>query len=388
MLDIRKYYLLEFFSTLHLFGAVMVPVFLNWGNISQSQILFLQSWFMVWIFILEVPTGVIADVFGRKYSLALGSLIIACGALLYGLVPHITIFLIGEFLFAMGISLWSGADKALLYDLIVELGLKHKKDKIFGNSQAFRYVGLLVAAPIGSYLAYRVALNAPMLLTSVPLFVSFFIALSIHEPKRYSKETEQKRYLDVLKGGLLYVRQNTRVFKISLNAVLVSLSAYFVIWLYQNVLIDLSVPLKYFGWMNALLIFSELFISTQYGFLQKIFRSKLMYLNLSVVFVVFGFLTIALFPSVYSVLIFLLFAGGFGLTRFEFVSFYLNDFIPQEQRATILSFISMMRRFVLIFANPIVGIAIEKSVQGSLFIIGLIPLVVFIFPLKEQKNKE
>ena len=42
------------------------PSFTEWGGITFTQIMFLQGWFMAMIFIFEIPTGSIADYFGRK----------------------------------------------------------------------------------------------------------------------------------------------------------------------------------------------------------------------------------------------------------------------------------------------------------------------------------
>ncbi|MBU2036458.1 MFS transporter, partial [Patescibacteria group bacterium] len=72
---INRYYLYSFLISLHLFSAVLVPFFTDWGGISQGKIQILQSWFMFWIFILEIPTGAVADYIGRKQSLFIGSVI-------------------------------------------------------------------------------------------------------------------------------------------------------------------------------------------------------------------------------------------------------------------------------------------------------------------------
>jgi len=85
---IQKNYAYAFFKDFSFFTAVLVPFFTKWGNISLFQITLLQSWFSFWVFILEVPTGAIADKIGRKHSIVLGSLIVALAVLLYGSFPH------------------------------------------------------------------------------------------------------------------------------------------------------------------------------------------------------------------------------------------------------------------------------------------------------------
>src|SRR6266699_5520577 len=86
------YYAIGFLNSLSFFGAVLVPFFTNWGHISLFQVQLLQSWYMAWAFLLDVPTGVLADQIGRKYILSLGCFFLAVGSLLYGTLPYFSIF--------------------------------------------------------------------------------------------------------------------------------------------------------------------------------------------------------------------------------------------------------------------------------------------------------
>lgn len=83
---------------------------------------------------MEIPTGVIADRFGRKTSIILGSIVLSIAALIYGSIPNFYNFLLGEFLFAIGVALISGADKAILYDSLKENNQEHLSVKIFSKA--------------------------------------------------------------------------------------------------------------------------------------------------------------------------------------------------------------------------------------------------------------
>src|SRR5258708_7558867 len=133
-----QYYFFNFLKDFGFFSAVLVPFYTEWGHISLMQVQLLQSWFMLCLFLFDIPTGVIADHIGKKYALALGALIDAIGAFVYGSSPHFTIFIVGEFLMALGISFISGADDALLYDVLKENKLEKDSAKIFGHAHAVR----------------------------------------------------------------------------------------------------------------------------------------------------------------------------------------------------------------------------------------------------------
>lgn len=95
----------------HFVAAVLIPFFRDWGGLDYTKILSLNAWFMVWTFALEVPTGTVADRFGRKTSIMLGGLVSAVGTLVMVSAPHLGVFMLAEVLLAAGFALVSGADR-------------------------------------------------------------------------------------------------------------------------------------------------------------------------------------------------------------------------------------------------------------------------------------
>lgn len=133
--QIQKYYYgFSFFKDLFFVSGVLIPFFTQWGGISMFQVQFLQSWFMFWNFILEVPTGVVADYFGRKKSVILGLIFYGIGVLIYGFIPSFYMFLVCEFILALGVALMSGADKALFFDSLKDIGEEKECKKLFGKA--------------------------------------------------------------------------------------------------------------------------------------------------------------------------------------------------------------------------------------------------------------
>ena len=77
-------------------GVFMIPFFTDWGGLNQFQMQSLQSWFMFAIFFLEIPTGLIGDVKGRKFSVILSYIFLTIGPIVYGSFPSIYIFILAE----------------------------------------------------------------------------------------------------------------------------------------------------------------------------------------------------------------------------------------------------------------------------------------------------
>lgn len=379
-----RYYLFVFLRDFVFFSAVLIPFFTDWGGISLIQVQILQSWFMLWIFILEIPTGAVADYIGRKHSLTLGALVTVFAALLYGSIPRFEMFLLAEFLFAAGVAFTSGADKALLYDALKEKGQEAKSKEIFGRAHTVHLIGILVSAPIGGFIGAKLGLNAPMLLSAISFLLAALVAWSIKEPKRYEGVPESIRYWEVVKNGVSFFYKHKQLRGMVVDGVLVAAAAYFVIWLYQPLLKSVQFPLIYFGFIHAFLVFSEVLVANNFSRLEKIFGSEGSFLRASTVLTALGFLVAGLFPSLLTITLFIIFAGGFGLTRIEYWSAIMNKLIPSDQRATVLSSVSMFRRFALVFLNPFVGFMADRSLTVALLLLPILPLVALFLSLQKK----
>ncbi len=286
-------------------------------------------------------------------------------------------------------ALISGADKALLYDALKEAGREDESKKIFGRVHALHLGGLFIAAPIGSFVAARFGLNAPFLLTAIPFLLAVIIAWTIKEPVVHQRVSESKRYLEAAKNGFIFFANHKTLRLLALDAIVVSSAAYFVIWLYQPLLKTAGIPIFYFGFFSAFLVGIEALIATNFIRLEKIFGSGKALLKFSAAVTAASFVVVAVFPNLITIILFLIFAGGFGLTRIELMSAQMNRFIPSEKRATVLSSISMFSRFALVLLNPIVGFMADRSLGLALFAVGLLPLAVFLFsPLKQHMLDE
>ena len=82
-------YLFSFIKSLHFFGSLAVPFYLQRLGFSYTQMFLMETIFSVCLFLFEVPTGVIADKFGRKFSIFFGSIIFGASFIIIG-ITHST----------------------------------------------------------------------------------------------------------------------------------------------------------------------------------------------------------------------------------------------------------------------------------------------------------
>lgn len=382
---IWRYYAFTFLMSLHFFSAVLVPFFTQWGGISKTQMQLLQSWFMLWIFLLEIPTGVVADYLGRKYSLVLSAVVGALASIVYGSFPSFGIFLLGEFLFAASVALSSGADDALLYDSLKEDGQEHKSKDIFGKAHSVMLLAMLISAPIGSVVAVKWGLNFPMVLRAIPVMLAALIAWSIKEPNIHTGPKEQRRYLDIAVKGTMFFLKHKVLRLIAIDAIVVASSAYFVIWLYQPFLELLKIPVAYFGLFHMVLMIAEIIVASLFVRFEKLFGSGKAFIQFTAISTALVFLLVAFIPHIVTLLLLIIIGGGFGLSRIEYMTTYMNKLILSSERATVLSSISMFRRLALVFLNPLVGFTADHSLRVAALVVGLLPLALFFFsPLEKE----
>jgi len=368
-----RYYALGFCRNLGFISAVLVPFFTDWGNLSLAQVQLLQSWFMLWIFLLEIPTGVIADRWGRKRSVVIGTIISILGMLIYGLVPRLEIFLVCELLLAFGCACMSGAREAWMYDLLTSCRRTGLADVIFARAQAWNLAGLVVAAPIGSWMAATWGMNTPMLAWGAAQFCTLFFALSLPE-KNFTKRNQQS-YTTILTKSWAFIRIEPRFFWLTLNLATINISGYFVIWLYQPLLRTYHTPISTFGWYHVLLVVIQIMIMQNYPTQLRLIGSRHRYLIISALFVFIGYLLALFIPNSLGVMGFLCLAGGFGLTRSRIGDAYLAELLPANERASLLSSSAMFGRLLLTIANPVIGYLSDHSLIWALGALTLLPLV-------------
>src|SRR5688500_12219147 len=107
--NIPKYISYQIFNGLIFFAPVLV-LYLQSKGLTMAQILTLQSVFAFGMVIMEVPTGVVADRYGKRISLVLGSFFFTLGLIIYGVSGTFLQFIIGELCASIGMAFISGAD--------------------------------------------------------------------------------------------------------------------------------------------------------------------------------------------------------------------------------------------------------------------------------------
>ncbi len=124
-LNIYYLYIIKLSKWLMLIMPV-VALFYNDNGLNDFDIFLLQAIYSISVALLEIPSGYMADIVGRKKSLVFGSILGTLGYVVYSFSTTFTGFLVAEIVLGFGGSLISGADSALLFDSLVATRMKHR----------------------------------------------------------------------------------------------------------------------------------------------------------------------------------------------------------------------------------------------------------------------
>ncbi len=179
--DLRTFYLFRLLATSYLF----IPIFMLFQadrGLTFFDRLALGGIYSAVIVIVEVPTGVFADRFGRRRSMLLGALAMVGSCLIALQAKDFRTFAIAESLGALSIALCSGADSAYLYDLLAAHDRTSEYPRCESAASAWHLVGSAVAFAGGGWLAsYDLAL--PYLVTAAVAALAAVVACVMREDR-------------------------------------------------------------------------------------------------------------------------------------------------------------------------------------------------------------
>jgi MFS family permease len=384
--NIRTIYLMGFFHSFMVVIPVFVPLLQGHG-LSMSQVLQTQALFALTIALCEVPSGYIADLWGRRQAILMGSALNAIGFFSLLWADSFVDFLVYEVILGVGFSLISGADLALLYDTEVYL----QERGLPGGAGAGKSLSRLISveagasgiAGIGASILLIWSLDWVVVVQAFTGFMPFLLGLSLVEVPRPARTESHKdnarQIVELLLFGkpvLLWTAFAIAVF---------GLLAVYVFWIYQKYWEMQNVPLAWFGYIWAAFALTVSVAARYSGTLEQRLGTRNM-LCLIALLPVVGLLGMALGAGWLGVM----FGFAIQLSRGLSMSLFheaLNRRIPGDFRATVNSLVSLGVRAMFIVTGPVLGYALDSlGVTSTLLILAavftplmalvLVPLVV------------
>lgn len=380
-------YLFSFLKSLQFFGAIVVPFYLQRMGFSYTQMFLMETIFSVSLFLFEVPTGVIADKYGRKTSLFLGSLLFGLSFIFIGFTHSVLVFILSQILGALGMSMISGADTALVYE---NSKLKGKTDEqatvVASRYEVFSTTGVLISMPIGSvfvslfqkegipYSQYLDALGLVFWATGIASCLSAFVILFVKE-NPVSKSIKSSSALKHAVNGVSSIFKNKSLLKISLNYSIISGLTFLMFWFYQSLLLTNGFPISLNGFVSAGFNLGGMLLLLFVGIITKKFGQNRT-ISFSAILPGILYLLVFFFPTLKPIILIAIFGITIMRTfRRPILTTLINSQIKNEERATVLSGVSMIERIVVAITYPIAGIMLDHLYEYTYLIIGIFILL-------------
>src|SRR5213078_2739153 len=312
-------------------------IFLLDAGLSNLEAFAANAFFTACMVLFEVPTGVVADTVGRRTSYLLGTVTLAASTLLYVLLWKVHApfwqWAIVSILIGLGFTFFSGAVEAWLVDALKATGFTGDLESVFGRGQVVTGVAMLTGSVAGGLIAQETNLGIPFVLRGLILVAMFVVAFRLMHDVGFSPE----------KGG----RVLTEIRKIASASIEYGLRVPSVRWLMIESLFTGGVGIYGFYALQPYLL--------------KLYGDPHAYLIAGLTAILQNFWIVIGLVIIWS----LIFAASMPIRQT-----YMNGMIPSRQRATILSFDSLMGSTGGVWGQPLLGRVADVWGYGPSYVVG------------------
>lgn len=385
--NIPRLYLIK---TSKWFNLVMpiVVLFYQENGMGMHEIFLLKAIYSVAIVLMEIPSGWMADVWGRKKTLIYGSILGSTGVLIYSFSYGFLAFAIAEIILGIGHSFVSGADSALLYDSLKADKKTDKYTKEEGRITSLGNFAEAIAGVIGGFLA-AISLRTPFYFQFAVATMAIPAALTLIEPK--FNTLKHIHSIKTLVGNIRQIVLSNKNLRISilLSAITGTATLTFA-WLVQPFFKAINLPVEMFGiFWTALNLTAG--VSSIFAYHIETFLGKRKSLLIIIVLLAAGYFLSGIRINYWGITFLFLFYLIRGLAT-PILKNYINQYTESDVRATILSVRNFIIRIAFAIIGPLLGWITDNISLNYAFILAggiyLLAATAIVFPwLKNNPGK-
>lgn len=376
--NIKRNYFYIFIVNAGLSQAIWM-LYLAYRGMSLIEIGLLESIFHMTSMTMEIPTGLIADRFGRKTSRLLSSVMAFTSACIMLSAHSFTMLAVGFILSALSYNLESGAGDALVYDSLIEGDQESRYYKVRGIQeiafQSARGFGMIVGGFVAQT-SYELAYG----ITAAMHVIAFLISTGFTEPTVGRREVHLT-LPQIIQESIHTLKVTKGVLKFMLLSEVFGLFYTSQFFYFQNFLKGAGYREGTIGLFLAGATLFGIIGSNAVDNLQRRYKQDHLLTGLFIMGLV-GFFGVSF--TQYEPYFMMLLAGAEGAIYVLF-SGLINARIPSEQRATLLSFQSMIFSVLMILWFPVMGFLCQsggfKLGFQSVFVLAAVSLGMFLISI-------
>lgn len=362
----RTYLIITLLST---FAASFIwgvnTLFLLDAGLSNTQAFGANAFFTVGQVIFEVPTGVVADTWGRRASFLLGAATLFVSSLLYLLMWQIEApfwgWALSSMVIGLGFTFFSGAVEAWLVDALVANDFTGNLESVFGRGQTVAGTAMLIGSVTGGVVAQITNLGVPYILRAVMLALTFGVAWRLMRDIGFTPVRGDGVVSEVKAIGRASLDagwRNPPIRWLMLAAPINTGVGIYAFYALQPYLLELYGDPDAFavaGVAAAIVAGAQIIGGLLVPWLRRRFRRRTHALILANVVSVIALLMIGLTSSFWvAVVLLMVWALTFAAAT-PMRQAFVNGLIPSQQRATVLSFDALMGSAGGVVSQPALG---------------------------------
>ena len=371
---IQRVYLL--LLLLHTLAALLIwginTLFLLEAGLSNTEAFAANAFFTAGMVIFEIPTGVVADTRGRRTSYLLGTLTLTVSTLLYLLMWRVSApfwaWALTSALLGLGFTFFSGAVEAWLVDALAFSGYTRDGgtlEAVFAKGEIVEGIAMLGGSVAGGLVAQATNLGVPYLLRAVVLALTFVLAYALMRDVGFTP-THGKRPLQevkrVLRDSIEHGLGNPPVRWVMLAAPFTGGVIIYAFYAAQPYLLQLYGDEKAYaiaGLAAAIFAGAQILGGLLVPHMRRLFRRRtsVLLVGTSVSAVVLA--VVGLVPRFWTVIALLAVWALMFAAMTPVRQAYLNGLIASRERATVLSFDSLLGSGGAVGIQPILGRAAD-----------------------------
>jgi MFS family permease len=368
--NIAILHLIKFLSSLYFYHQV-ISLYLQARGLDFVEINSLWGIIVGVQALAEVPTGVIADRLGRKFSIAIALFLQFLGEFIFIFADSYTVFVLTCVIGGIGFAFLSGCFEAMMYDSLKAKGTEHDMQKVAGLNGSFDLAATMIGSVAGGFITADLQLSnfvQAIILTACFVFLSFLASLLLREPLLDYKHTETDS-LKLVKDGLVLIKTNRSLQRIIILFLLTTPFVNYLLNFYPPYFVQAHVSGYLFGITLALASLAGVFTSKYAYVFDKAFGVRRgIFLAVILPGIFYFFMALVSHP-VASVILVIFTYSSMVIQRPIFLD-YLNRHIESKNRATVLSLISVLSGVYVAILGLLIGFIADLSLSCSFMFMG------------------
>ncbi|MBC7898511.1 MAG: MFS transporter [Saprospiraceae bacterium] len=367
---VKTYIALTLFST---FASSFIwginTLFLLDAGLSITQAFAANAFFTLGQVLFEVPTGIVADTFGRRISDLLGSATLFGSTILYLWMWQISgpfwAWAVVSAILGLGFTFFSGATEAWLVDGLNSSKYEGTLESVFAKGSVASGIAMLTGTLAGGLIAQATNLGVPYILRAIMLGITFLLAFALmrdvgFKPRKSSTFADEIK--SVFKASLDHGLRNPPVRWLMLSAPFAGGIGIFAFYAMQPYLLELyGSPESYAvaGIAAAIVAGAQIVGGLIVPYAGKVFGRRTVLLLFGSAASSAALVLMGVVPNFWVVLVLLAIWSIVFAATGPIRQAYINGLIPSEQRATVLSSDNLLTSSGGVVFQPALGKAAD-----------------------------